>query len=267
MERLRISNPHGAHMVVRKACAAEPPGSGVDRVKNSQGQIISAPSKVLHHVHAAMSAQIAPAAVQAPLQGTQLDTPPLPAASRGFSLTDEAVSKASGMLNNHKAAGPSGVKGEHIKYAPQVFQRALAESLRAIATVGRVPDHMHDGIGHLLPKRGGDPLRVDQRRLIVAGCPFAKVLQLALLEYLAPIADGYLGQEQAGFRSDSNCVEQIFALNEGLNQAARSGLTGPARPVRAAAAARAATPVVAFLDFSNVLTASRAQPYGTPWKP
>ena len=174
-----------------------------------------------------MSAQIAPATVQAPLHEPQLDTTPPSEAPREFRLTDEAVFTANGMLNKHKAAGPSGVKGEHIKYATLVFQRALAGSLRAIATAGR--DHMHDGIGHLLPKRGGDPLRVDQRRLIVAGCPFAKVLQLALLEYLAPLADGYLGQEQAGFRSDRNCVEQIFALNEGLNQAARSSLDRLAR--------------------------------------
>jgi len=33
----------------------------------------------------------------------------------------------------------------------------------------------------LLPKRGQDPSKVDQRRMIVAGCPFGKVLQLVLL--------------------------------------------------------------------------------------
>jgi len=142
--------------------------------------------------------------------------------------------------------------GEHIKYAPPIFKRALAATLAAIADRGAVPDHMHRGVGHMLPKKGADPLQVSQQRLIVAGCPFAKVLHHVLLQHLTPLIQATLGPEQAGFMPGRNCQEQVFALHEGLNAISRSALSGvsggtPTRKV--VDTARAATPLPAFLDF------------------
>jgi len=142
--------------------------------------------------------------------------------------------------------------GEHIKYAPRNFKRTLAATLAAIADHSAVPDHMHRGVGHMLPKKEADPLQAFQQRLIVAGCPFAKVLHLVLLQQLTPLIQARFGPEQAGFMPGRNCHEQVFALHEWLNTIARSALSSvsggtPTRKV--VDTARVTTPLAAFLYF------------------
>ena len=125
--------------------------------------------------------------------------------------TKSEITKALKLLKNGKAAGPDGIPPEALKTDAKTTTDMLHPLLQKIWTEMKVPADWKKGHLVKLPKKGDLGLCKNWRGIMLLSVP-SKVLTRIILERLKDAIDEQLRPEQAGFRKDKSCTDQIATL-------------------------------------------------------
>ena len=115
------------------------------------------------------------------------------------------------MLKNGKAAGPDGIPAEAIKADIELSTNVLYNIIGNIWEKRELPKDWREGHLVKLPKKGDLTGCSNYRGIMILSVP-GKVLNRVILERIKKAVDGILRDEQAGFRPNKSCLDQIATL-------------------------------------------------------
>ena len=114
-------------------------------------------------------------------------------------------------LKNGKAAGPDDIPAEAIKADPETATNMLHTLFTKIWEREEIPAEWKEGIIIKLPKKGDLRECSNYRGIMLLSVP-GKVLNRILLERMKEAVDPKLRDQQAGFRQNRSCADQIASL-------------------------------------------------------
>ena len=115
------------------------------------------------------------------------------------------------MLNSKKAAGPDYIPPEALKADSKVSSTILHGLFEKIWTEEKYPNDWKEGHLVKIPKKGDLSNCNNYRGITLLSIP-GKVFTRILLERIKETVDGQLRDNQAGFRKNRSCTDQIAAL-------------------------------------------------------
>nr|KAG5697588.1 hypothetical protein BaRGS_019809 [Batillaria attramentaria] len=121
------------------------------------------------------------------------------------------IRKAIMTLRNGKAAGPDEIPAEAIKADTETAVNMLHSLFSKIWEKEEVPAQWKEGIVIKLPKKGDLRDCSNYRGIMLLSVP-GKVLNRILLERMREAVDPMLRDQQAGFRRNRSCADQIASL-------------------------------------------------------
>nr|KAG5686382.1 hypothetical protein BaRGS_018690 [Batillaria attramentaria] len=121
------------------------------------------------------------------------------------------IRKAIMTLKNGKAAGPDEIPAEAIKADIETAVNMLHNLFSKIWEKEEVPAQWKEGIVIKLPKKGDLRDCSNYRGIMLLSVP-GKVLNRILLERMREAVDPMLRDQQAGFRRNRSCADQIASL-------------------------------------------------------
>ena len=121
------------------------------------------------------------------------------------------IKHAIGHIQNGKAAGPDGIPPEALKGDVTTSVEMLYSLFEEIWEKEEIPAEWKEGYLIKIPKKG-DLSRCDNFRGITLLSVPGKVLNRIILERMKDEVDKTLREEQAGFRQDRSCTDQIATL-------------------------------------------------------
>ncbi|KAK7113089.1 hypothetical protein V1264_012440 [Littorina saxatilis] len=125
--------------------------------------------------------------------------------------TREEIRKAITLLKNGKAAGPDDIPAEALKADIGASVEMLYPLFERIWDEEDVPADWKEGYLVKLPKKGDLSNCSNYRGITLLSVP-GKVFNRVLLERMKNIVDSQLRDEQAGFRQNRSCTDQIATL-------------------------------------------------------
>ncbi|XP_073668649.1 uncharacterized protein [Paramisgurnus dabryanus] len=148
-----------------------------------------------------------------PLPSERPDIPPAdsPLKVNTNPPTKAEILKALKILKNGKAAGPDGIPPEALKADLSTTVNMLLPLLQKVWRVGRVPADWKKGHMVKLPKKGDLGSCNNWRGIMLLSVP-SKVLTRIILDRLKDAVEEKLRPEQAGFRKEKSCTDQIATL-------------------------------------------------------
>nr|KAG5689204.1 hypothetical protein BaRGS_014860 [Batillaria attramentaria] len=123
----------------------------------------------------------------------------------------EEIRKAIKQLNNGKAAGPDDIPAEALKADIETTVEMLYPLFEKIWEEEQVPADWKEGYLIKLPKKGDLSNCANYRGITLLSVP-GKVFNRILLERMKGAVDPLLRDQQAGFRQNRSCVDQIATL-------------------------------------------------------
>lgn len=126
-------------------------------------------------------------------------------------ITKQEIRKALKSLKNGKAAGEDNIPAEALKEGGEVMVDHLHILLNLIWRTGEIPSDWKKGLLVKLPKAGDLSLCGKWRGITLLSIP-SKVLTRIILERMKDAIDQRLRDEQAGFRKERSCIDQIATL-------------------------------------------------------
>ncbi|KAI8498288.1 hypothetical protein Bbelb_242320 [Branchiostoma belcheri] len=129
----------------------------------------------------------------------------------------EETAEAIKALKNNKAAGLDEISAEMLKHGGESTVEMLTRLMNRCWQEGQVPRDWQDGVIVKLPKKGDLSDCNNWRGITLLSIP-GKVFCAVLLRRLKKAVDSKLREEQAGFRSNRSCTEQIFTLRNIIDQ-------------------------------------------------
>uniref|UniRef100_A0A914WQC5 Reverse transcriptase domain-containing protein n=1 Tax=Plectus sambesii TaxID=2011161 RepID=A0A914WQC5_9BILA len=136
-------------------------------------------------------------------------------------ITRAEVLKAIQQLKNNKAPGLDWISGEMIKCGGDEMVQHLTNLLNTCWSSERVPLDWKKGAIVKLPKKGSLMDCNNWRGITLLSVP-SKLFCTILLNRLRRAVDQVLREEQAGFRQDRSCMDQIFTLRNIIEQCAKN---------------------------------------------
>ncbi|VDQ14147.1 unnamed protein product [Trichobilharzia regenti] len=115
------------------------------------------------------------------------------------------------MLKVRKAPGPDGIPAEALKMDPETTAGLMTPLLEKVWKEGKVPEGWKKGYSFKLPKKGDLSQCKYWRGIMLLSIP-SKILSRIILERIKRALDEELRPEQAGFRRNKSCIDQIAAL-------------------------------------------------------
>ena len=125
--------------------------------------------------------------------------------------TKAEIKKAITTLRNGKAAGPDEIPAEALKADMETAINMLHSLLSKILEKEEVPAQWKEGIVIKLVKKGDLRECSNYRGIMLLSVP-GKVLNRVLLERIKAAVDPKLRDQQAGFRRNRSCADQIASL-------------------------------------------------------
>ena len=125
--------------------------------------------------------------------------------------TKDEIRQAIKSLKNNKAAGPDGIPPEALKADIDTSTEILYSLLGKIWNEEKIPQDWKDGHVVVLPKKGDLSQCKNYRGIMLLSTP-GKVLNKIILERMKKTVDKLLRDEQAGFRQNRSCTDQIATL-------------------------------------------------------
>ena len=125
--------------------------------------------------------------------------------------TEEEIREAIKMLRNGKAAGSDEIPAEAIKADLDTAVSVLHSLFGKIWEEGKVPAEWREGLIIKLPKKGDLRECSNYRGIMLLSVP-GKVFNRILLERIKEAVDPKLRDQQAGFRRNRSCADQIATL-------------------------------------------------------
>ena len=126
-------------------------------------------------------------------------------------ITRAEIREALKSLKNGKAAGVDNIPAEALKEGGDVIVESLHQLLNLVRTEEEIPNDWKKGLLVKLPK-SGDLSKCDKWRGITLLSIPSKVLTRVLLDRMKDAIDQELRDEQAGFRKERSCTDQIATL-------------------------------------------------------
>ena len=131
--------------------------------------------------------------------------------------TKEEICKAIKRLKNGKSAGPDSIPAEALKADIKTSVEMLYPLFRQIWGEEQVPSEWKEGYLIKLPKKGDLSSCSNYRGITLLSIP-GKVFNRVLLNRMKDAVDPQLRDQQAGFRKDRSCTDQIATLRIILEQ-------------------------------------------------
>ncbi|MGL5901241.1 MAG: reverse transcriptase domain-containing protein [Cetobacterium sp.] len=125
--------------------------------------------------------------------------------------TREEIRKAIMQLRNGKAAGPDNIPAEALKADISTSVEMLYPLFKNIWEEEQVPAEWKEGYLIKIPKKGDLSKCTNYRGITLLSVP-GKVFNRVLLNRMKDQVDAQLRDQQAGFRKDRSCVDQIATL-------------------------------------------------------
>ncbi|XP_076452167.1 uncharacterized protein LOC143287768 [Babylonia areolata] len=125
--------------------------------------------------------------------------------------TREEVRKATKLLRNGKAAGPDDIPAEALKADLETTVEMLYPLFEKIWEEEEVPADWKEGYLIKLPKKGDLSNCANYRGITLLSVP-GKVFNRILLERMKSAVNPLLRDQQAGFRQNRSCIDQIATL-------------------------------------------------------
>ncbi|XP_073695611.1 uncharacterized protein [Garra rufa] len=125
--------------------------------------------------------------------------------------TREEIRKAITLLKNGKAAGPDNIPAEVLKVDQDTVAEMLYPLFEKIWEEEEIPNDWKEGYLIKLPKKGDLSNCNNYRGITLLSVP-GKVFNRILLERIKDAVDQQLRDEQAGFRQNRSCTDQIATL-------------------------------------------------------
>ena len=138
--------------------------------------------------------------------------------------TEIEVLLAIGKLKNRKAAGYDEMFAEYLKRGGDILTRKVYELIVKIWNSEEIPEDWRKSIIVPLFKKG-DRSMCDNWRGISLLSVVGKVFTNIILERLSKSVDEKLSENQAGFRKERGCSDQIFTLRRIMEQAKAENIT------------------------------------------
>ncbi|XP_028649227.2 LOW QUALITY PROTEIN: uncharacterized protein LOC114645554 [Erpetoichthys calabaricus] len=126
--------------------------------------------------------------------------------------TREEIRKAITLMKNGKAAGPDDIPAEALKADLEASVEMLYPLFEKIWEEEEIPTDWKEGYLVKLPKKGDLSNCNNYRGITLLSVP-GKVFNWILLERMKDIVDPQLRDEQAGFRQNRSCTDQIATLH------------------------------------------------------
>ena len=126
-------------------------------------------------------------------------------------ISRQEVLKALGALKNGKATGVDNIPAEALKEGGDVIVDRLHQLLNLVWTQEEIPTDWKKGLLVKLPKSGDLTHCGKWRGITLLSIP-SKVLTRIILERMKDAVDRELRDEQAGFRKERCCTDQIATL-------------------------------------------------------
>ncbi|KAL5016141.1 hypothetical protein ScPMuIL_005730, partial [Solemya velum] len=131
--------------------------------------------------------------------------------------TKEEIHKAIKQQKNGKSAGPDSIPKEALKADIETSVEILHPLFKKIWEEEQVPTDWKEGYLIKLPKKGDLSSCSNYRGITLLSIP-GKVFNRVLLNRMKEAVDPQLRDQQAGFRKDRSCTDQIATLRIILEQ-------------------------------------------------
>ncbi|KAH9583018.1 LINE-1 retrotransposable element ORF2 protein [Schistosoma haematobium] len=125
--------------------------------------------------------------------------------------TTEEIRMAVRQIKNGKAAGPDNIPAEALKSDVEVTTSMLYPLFKKIWEEEQVPMDWKEGHLIKIPKKGDLSKCENYRGITLLSIP-GKVFNRVLLNRMKDAVDAQLRDQQAGFRKDRSCTDQIATL-------------------------------------------------------
>ena len=129
----------------------------------------------------------------------------------------EEVVAAIRTLKNGKSPGPDNLDAELFKADPELAATIIQPLFTAIWEGEKVPDDWTKGEIVKIPNKGALDYCNNWRGITLLSVP-SKILAKIIIRRLTDAIDGLLRKEQAGFRKNRGCIDQIFTLRNIIEQ-------------------------------------------------
>jgi hypothetical protein len=130
--------------------------------------------------------------------------------SRPFSV--EEMQEVGKTLKNRKAAGFDGIYPEFIKHLGPIGLNWLRSFFNDIVSTGKIPNEFKKAKVIAILKPGKPANEASSYRPISLLSVCHKFLEKLIYNRISPIIEEHLPIEQAGFRPNRNCCDQVLAL-------------------------------------------------------
>lgn len=133
------------------------------------------------------------------------------------------VRRALNLIPNGKATGIDEIPNEFLKSGGAEMDEALAKLFEWIRSTEKIPTKWSQGLICTLFKGGAVEDTNNYRGITLLSCVgklFTKLVQMRLSEQLE--REHRLSEEQAGFRQERSCIDQVFVLSEVLQYRKRA---------------------------------------------
>ena len=132
-------------------------------------------------------------------------------------ITTSEIENATKKLKNNKSAGVDLLPAELLKTGGSTLKSKLQMLCNSCWERRSVPQDWKDGAIIKLPKKGELCNCGNWRGITLLSVP-GKVLCITLLNRLKDAVDPKIREEQAGFRTQRSCIDQIFVLRNVIEQ-------------------------------------------------
>ena len=151
------------------------------------------------------------------------------AATLVYPFTEEEYRKGIAALKNGKAAGIDDVLVEQLKNLGPISHKWLLDLLNNCFTENKIPKVWRQSRIIAILKPGKDSAVPKNYRPISLLCHTYKLYERMILNRIAPIVEGHLIKEQAGFRAGKSCTSQLLNLTQHIEDGYQRGMiTGAA---------------------------------------
>lgn len=123
----------------------------------------------------------------------------------------QEITSAINAMKNHKSPGYDQICAEMLKASPELTAKILYPVFSAIWESEHLPSDWLEGILIKIPKKGSLSLCNNYRGITLLSIP-SKVLAKVLLCRINEKLDNTLRKQQAGFRANRSCVDQINTI-------------------------------------------------------
>ena len=120
-------------------------------------------------------------------------------------------------LRNNKAPGGDGLSAELFKADPETAAAILLPLFKQIWREEKIPSDWTKGIIITIPKKGSLNDCNNYRGITLLSVP-SKILSKIIMNRISNAVDKTLRQEQAGFRKNRGCIDQIFTIRNIIEQ-------------------------------------------------